>query len=140
MDDNSGRGGGGRGASSKHSGSDGHRGGRSGRGGQFRMPPKELKGQIEGLPLLLHNKSTNLGDELQKWISAMKTYTMANFIMDLDNIFNNENPAYPIYVEPATPVAEDRKRGDTDEAVSEAVEQVREEKGKKSRGEAKQKN
>ena len=97
------------GTSSKHSGSDGHRGGRSGRGGQFRTPPKELKGQIEGLPLLLHNKSTNLGDELQKWISAMKTYTMANFIMDLDNIFNNENPAYPIYVEPATPVAEDRK-------------------------------
>ena len=33
-----------------------------------------------------------------------------------------------------------RKRGDTDEAVSKAVEQVREEKGKKSRGEAKQKN
>jgi uncharacterized membrane protein YgcG len=40
----------------------------------------------------------------------MKTYTMANFIAGLDDIFNSENAAYPDFYEPEFP--EEHDRGD----------------------------
>ena len=78
-------------------------GGRGGRGG-FYFKPKELKGQVEGLPVLNFYKSSMSSDELYKWIAAMKTYTMTNFIIGLDDIFlGNEAAAYPVFEEPEFP-------------------------------------
>jgi hypothetical protein len=84
--------------------------GASGRGrGHNTFRSRELKGLIEGLPVLHYNKSAGMSDELQKWLSAMKTYTMTNFIMGLDDIFLAENPTYPEFFEPFTPADEDHE-------------------------------
>jgi uncharacterized membrane protein YgcG len=106
MDDNGGRGGRG---GPKQSGI-----GPRGAGGRGRGPnhfrAREARGLIDGLPVLNYSKSAVNSDELQKWVSAMKTYTMANFIIGLDDIFLSEDPAYPEFYEPDFP--DEDERGD----------------------------
>jgi hypothetical protein len=110
MGDMNNHGRGGRGGSQRYPGN--YRGGRGGPrdgvGHQYKNPVKALKGQIESLPLLNFSKSASNGDELQKWISSLKTYTIANYIKNLDDIFNKEEPAYPVFEEPEFPDEEDQ--------------------------------
>jgi hypothetical protein len=68
------------------------------------------KGQIESLPVLTYNRSsTTNGDNVEKWMKAMKSYTIANYIKDLDEIFNKDNPHYPTIEAPDPLERDDRK-------------------------------
>ena len=88
-----------------------HRG-QSGRGHGRSQPasiPPAGKGLIDTLPFLnVKAGSGASGEQVQRWISALKTYCMANYVSGLDRIFDRPpGGQYPEIVEPARPEAED---------------------------------
>ena len=85
--------------------------GQGGRGhgrGQPINPTAQGKGLIDSLPFLnVKAGSGASGEQVQRWITAMKMYSMANFVSGLDRIFDRPEGEYPEFREPERPAAGD---------------------------------